>query len=80
MTAWKYAHIGMPHQPFEINGLNVWTETWRPLESPPLRLPHPAYPNQIHDYEIYEIGDPVDAVTFAAGELSNMVWGFYLPV
>jgi hypothetical protein len=42
-------------------------------------LRHPTYPNQTHQYDIYEIGDAERPVRFAAGELSNGVWGFYVP-
>ena len=43
------------------------------------RLSHPAYPKQMHEYDIYEIGDTAYPTRFAACELSNGVWGFYVP-
>lgn len=54
-------------------------DVWRPVEVPAVRLPHPQYPNQIHDFNVYEIGEPDCPVRFAACELSNGVWGFYVP-
>jgi hypothetical protein len=42
-------------------------------------LPHPAHPHQSHRYDIYDIGDGWNPVRFAVGELSNGVWGFYVP-
>jgi hypothetical protein len=73
------AAIGFTIDEIKIAGLNVWTEEWRPVETNPVMLPHPAYPNQIHKYKIYEIGDMALPVRFAASELSNSAWGFYVP-
>ena len=41
---------------------------------------HPSYPTQLHDMPMYLIAAEGRYITFAAGELSNTVWGFYLPV
>ena len=61
-----------------IGGLEIWNEKWRPTGDG-VELPHPDYPSQRHIMHIYEIGDPGEPVIFAAGELSNGVWGFYVP-
>jgi len=79
MTAWQMTYIGIDGDDAEINDLKVWKHKWRSLHLPPVKLPHPQYPNQIHDYWIYEIGDPAHPMRFAAGELSACVWGFYVP-
>jgi hypothetical protein len=76
--AWAVKHIGFESDGLKIGGLNVWEEEWRPVGSR-VDLPHPAYPNQIHPYDIYEIGDEASPVRFAAGELSAGVYGFYVP-
>ena len=44
-----------------------------------MEFPHPAYPDQFHRMWIYEIRGADKAATFAAGELSANVWGFYVP-
>ena len=61
-----------------IAGVNIWNENWRPTGER-LELPHPDYPSQRHAIHVYEVGDPQQPVIFAAGELSNGVWGFYVP-
>ena len=76
---WRDIHVGFEGDDLRIGGLVVWKEEWRPLGEEPLKLPHPAYPNQLHLYVRYEIGVGAGVVTFAAGELSNGVWGFYVP-
>ncbi|MCA8933970.1 MAG: hypothetical protein KDA49_15955 [Rhodospirillaceae bacterium] len=62
-----------------IGGQDVWTQRWRRGEPAPVRLPHPAYPDQIHDFDRYLIGDPAHPVRFVAAEVSNGVWAFYVP-
>ena len=61
-----------------IGGLRIWNEKWRPTGER-LQLPHPDYPTQRHTVHVYEAGDQTQPLTFAAGELSNGVWGFYVP-
>jgi len=77
---WRDIHIGFESDGLKINGLEVWKHEWRPTGLRPVELPHPSYLHQIHRYEIYDIGDAESPVRFAAGELSNGVWGFYVPV
>jgi 5-oxoprolinase (ATP-hydrolysing) len=74
---WQHVHIGFENDDGEIEKTKVWKQKWRALNTPPVRLPHPSYRNQFHTYEVYEIGDV--PVRFAASELSNGVWGFYVP-
>lgn len=40
---------------------------------------HPAHPAQQHSMSVYQLSGADPAVFFAAGELSNAVWGFYEP-
>jgi hypothetical protein len=79
MTVWRDVHVGFEDDGLEIGGVEVWKHKWRATGEPHLNLPHPSYPNQTHPYRIYEIGDAGHSVRFAAGELSNGVWGFYVP-
>jgi hypothetical protein len=78
-VAWWDVHIGFEGDDFRLGGLAVWKEEWRPVDTGHLNLPHPTYRDQIHRYDIYEIGEAETLVRFAAGELSNGVWGFYVP-
>lgn len=79
-SGWRYLHVGFDHDGLTIGGVEVWKQSWRQIGEQALRLPHPSYPAQLHRYEIFEAGPAGDPVRFAAGELSNSVWGFYLPV
>ncbi len=80
MAGWRERHVGFEDDELRIDGLKVWGEHWRPTGMPPVQLPHPAHPDQRHRYDIYEIGEAQHPTRFAAGELSNGVWGFYVPV
>ncbi|HEV7229113.1 hypothetical protein [Brevundimonas sp.] len=75
---WRSIHVGVEGDGVTISGLPVWQHQWRPVRLS-VELPHPAHRSQRHRYDVYEIGEPPNAVRFAAGELSNGVWGFYVP-
>ncbi len=77
--SWRVVHIGFDGDDIKIGDLEVWRHDWRPVGAEPINLQHPAYPNQIHRYDVYEIGEAASLIRFAAGELSNGVWGFYVP-
>jgi hypothetical protein len=76
---WRVAHIGFEDDGVQIRGHEVWRHDWRSVGVDQLNLQHPAYPNRIHQYDVYEIGEAESPVRFAASELSNGVWGFYVP-
>lgn len=74
---WRAVHVGTEGDGLKIDGLEVWSQKWRAAGSS-VELPHPAYPAQVHRFDVYEIGDQ-HPVRFAAGELSNGVYAFYVP-
>ena len=78
MSEWRDVHVGLADDGVEIGGLDVWRQEWR-RTGDSVQLPHPAHPHQRHLFDIYEAGPPESAIRFAAGELSNGVWGFYVP-
>jgi hypothetical protein len=76
---WRVVHVGVEGDDLRIGGLPVWTSEWRRVEAAPVGLPHPQHQHQVHTYWIFEIGDVSAPVRFASGELSNGVYGFYVP-
>ena len=78
MTEWTNVHVGLEGDSVAIGGIQLWNEEWR-ATGERMQLPHPDYPAQHHLMHVYDVGDPGRPVRFAAGELSNGVWGFYLP-
>jgi hypothetical protein len=76
-SGWQAAHIGFDHDDLVLDGLPVWSLSWREEAREPVMLAHPAYPTQLHRFRIYTVDDGTRATRFAAAELSNTVWGFY---
>jgi hypothetical protein len=75
---WQAAHVGFDGDDLVLDGLPVWSLSWRKEETTgPVQLAHPAHPNQQHVFTVYSIDDGGRAARFAAAELSNGVWGFY---
>ncbi len=80
MVVWRAVHVGPEGDGLVIGGVAVWEHIWRWTSEPPLELAHPSYPEQMHRYRVCEIRDLGVVIRFAAGELSNGVWGFYVPL
>ncbi|MDO9362645.1 MAG: hypothetical protein Q7T60_06950 [Sphingopyxis sp.] len=78
-AAWRQVHIGFSDDGLTIGGLDVWALPWRSVDTVPLQLAHPAYPEEIHRFTVQEVQTGPTVVRFAASELSNGVWGFYVP-
>jgi hypothetical protein len=76
---WRDVHVGFEGDGLKIAGIAVWSNEWRRVYENAIQLPHPSYPTQLHRYDVYEIGAEETPVQLAAGELSNGVWGFYVP-
>jgi hypothetical protein len=52
------------------------TSKWQDNEK--IELPHPEHTHQMHNYTIYNYAG-VDGLRFALSELSNGVYGVYVP-
>ena len=78
---WSWIHIGFEGDAVSINGIKPWNHTgeWKKIQAKHIIVPHPSYPQQRHGAFIYEITLNGKATRFAAAELSNGVWGFYIP-
>jgi hypothetical protein len=79
VTAWREVHIGIEGDGLQIGGIAIWEHKWRSTGEPGVDLPHPSHSHQIHRYSVCEIGDAGKSIRFATTELSNGVWGFYVP-
>ena len=76
---WRFVSIGFEGDPTDIGGgLNPWALDWRDTKGW-IVVAHPSYPLQRHTMSVYEVDETPSAVVFAAGELSNGVWGFFVP-
>ncbi len=77
-VGWTCVGIVFDGDAIELDGVNPWQHSWRDTGEI-LWMRHPSYPTQLHDLSEYTLEADGRTIRFAAGELSNTVWGFYLP-
>lgn len=77
---WVPAGIGFEGDHLDVGGCDPWSETpWKPLHEWVV-VAHPEHPAQRSRADVYQlIGLDGLPVTFAATELSNGIWGFFVP-
>jgi hypothetical protein len=78
---WAPVHVGLEGAAISISGVNPWRHIneWRSVQKIHIIVSHPSYPHQRHRAWVYEVTSNEKIIRFAATELSNGVWGFYVP-
>ena len=80
MARWRIVRFGCTEgDDTIIGGLRVWDHAWRRTCEEDIRVASPLYRGERNHLTVYEMGDEAAPVTFAAGELSNGIWGFAEP-
>jgi hypothetical protein len=77
---WQMIHVGLEGSSVSLDDVNPWEHSWTQLSEESIVVPHPSHPQERHRAWVYEVEGQSKRVRFAAGELSNGVWGFYLPL
>ena len=62
-----------------IDGIDPWGVDWEAVPVGSVVLDDPVYVGRQHTLTAYRLAGVEPVVLFAAGELSNGVWGFYEP-
>jgi hypothetical protein len=75
---WRSVGMCSEADAFDLEGVNPWEHDWVP-QSERIVVAHPYYPSQRHDVDVWVIRAPDRVVRFAAGEMSNGAWAFFLP-
>lgn len=75
---WRPIGIVLDGDPIDVHGLNPWGHSWRDTGEV-VAMRNPSWPTQVHRVPVYTMGEGTRLVTFATGELSNQVWGFFVP-
>lgn len=75
---WRAVGVVLGNDPIDVLGVDPWGVTWRDTGGV-VAVRHPSWPTQVHRVPVYRVIDGLRTVTFAAGELSNQVWGFFVP-
>ena len=78
MTEWIYVTGGRELAPVKIDGLDVWKHDWTPLPGGPVSVKDPLHGQEFR-FSTYTVTDGSRTATFAAGEFSNGMWGFFQP-
>ena len=76
---WRPVGMCWEGDDFDLDGINPWRHEWS-SQAARIVVGHPDYPSQRHDADIWAIRTPDRVVKFAAGEMSNLAWAFFLPV
>ena len=76
---WRPVGMCWEGDEFDLEGINPWEHRWE-SQSERIVVAHPAYPAQRHDVDVWVIRAPDRIVRFAAGEMSNLAYGFFLPM
>jgi len=79
MHAWRSIGVVAEGDRISIGGINPWNYQWAACDVEQVEVPHPSHRGQTHRMTVYQIETASRIVTFAAGELSPNVWGFYEP-
>ena len=78
MTGWSFIGSCADGEAFAIEGTDVWSRAWTPRRGEFAEVRDPQY-QQRFTFPVYELATERGSVTFAAGEFSNCIWGFYRP-
>lgn len=74
---WRSVGMCWDADEFDIEGINPWQHEWV-SQGERIVVAHPSYPSQRHDADVWVIRTPDRVVRFAAGEMSNLAWAFFL--
>ena len=75
IVMWKFVKSGIEGD-CELFGVNIFDYRWEPTNKK-IKVLDPIY-NQMHEMNIYNVNIGGKVLTFAAGEFSNCVYGFYV--
>jgi len=74
--SWQFAGSARENEPFEIRGVNVWSQGWQVAAGEEAHVNDPVY-GKGYIFRVFHIQDGDEQIEFAAGELSDGLWGFY---
>ena len=75
---WHSVGLCWDGEDFDLEGINPWHHEWA-SQAERIVVAHPSYPTQRHDADVWTIHTSDRVIKFAAGEMSNLAWAFFLP-
>jgi len=77
---WRFLKAVVEGDPIEIDGVNLWKRRRLWVErGETIVVAHPLYPRQRRELPVREVEGPEGPIVFAAGELTGLVWGYFVP-
>lgn len=76
---WKFSGTCIADEELKLNGVNVWACRWERVPNAVASIRDPLY-NQPYEFNVYDLVHAGGRVRVAAGEFSNCIYGFYMPV
>lgn len=76
-SPWKFAGSVKEGEPFDIKGVDVWSQGWQVAAGEEAHVNDPVY-GKSYIFRVFSIQDDDQKIEFAAGEFSTGVWGFYV--
>jgi hypothetical protein len=76
---WKFAGSCQDGNKFILAGIDVWQYKWQRIPDEKAQVKDPVY-GQAFGFPIYQIHTNGKTIKFSAGEFSNCIWGFYIPL
>jgi hypothetical protein len=77
---WRFVSIGSGRTSVAIQGIDLWSYERRWVSTHErIVVSHPSHPTERHTMFVYTLEINGKTITFAAGEYSNGVSGFYEP-
>lgn len=76
---WRFVGASGGERSFLIDDVNVWAFPWQCVQGEYAHVEDPSY-HQKFTFAVYTVTDSRSIVKFAAGEFSNGICGFYVPV
>jgi Cysteine-rich CPCC len=78
-VGWKFFHAGPEGQNCQIGGISIWGHKWVEISGEMVIAKDPLY-GQTFRFPVYQIVHGPERAVFAAGEFSNGMWGFFVPI
>ncbi|MEI5673199.1 MULTISPECIES: hypothetical protein [unclassified Nocardioides] len=75
---WSSVGLCWEGEEFDLLGIDPWGQDWVPLDRR-IVVAHPSRPAQRHCVDVWTVRTPEREVTFAAGEMPDLAWAFFLP-
>jgi hypothetical protein len=76
-VVWEFAGTCVDGDPLTLNGISIWDAKWHRVPGRMAEVRDPSYA-QAFRFPVYRVRQRGRSLTFAAGEFSACMWGFFV--